>query len=155
MKNGTGLADVIYNADFSINYEEILNIFNQLPWPEIGIIAVVLSMIMFYATTFDTLTMVVANYSYKIIKTEETASKAMRTFWSIIFIIFPIALLFSENTLSSLQSVSIIAAFPIGIIMLLVIASFFKDAKLYLKEIGYKDSIIECPVSSDTNISNE
>ena len=36
--------------------------------------------------------------------------------------------------MSNLQTVSIIAAFPVGIIMLLIISSFFKDADAYLKE---------------------
>jgi BCCT family betaine/carnitine transporter len=36
--------------------------------------------------------------------------------------------------MSNLQSVSIIAAFPIGIVMILITASFMKDAKLFLKE---------------------
>lgn len=34
----------------------------------------------------------------------------------------------------SLQSVSIIAAFPIGIIILIIVASFFRDASGYLQE---------------------
>ena len=145
MSSNTGLANVIYNADFSICYEEILNIFNPLPSPEIGIVLIIVSMVLFYSTTFDTLTIVVSNYSYKHFISEEMSGKVMRTFWSIVFILFPIALIFSENTLSSLQSVSIIAAFPIGIIIMLVIRSFFKDANIYLKEIGYQDPIIECP----------
>lgn len=65
MHNGSGLADVIYNADSSINYSAILDVFNGLPIPELGIIVLVISMIAFYATTFDTLTLVVSNYSYK------------------------------------------------------------------------------------------
>lgn len=145
MKNGTGLADAIYNPDFSINYEAMLDVFNELPWPKIGIVVLVVSMVAFYATTFDTLTMVVANYSYKRLGSEESAGKTMRTFWAVVFILFPIALIFSENSLSSLQSVSIIAAFPVGIIIIMVVVSFFKDAKLFLKEIGYKDDIIELP----------
>ena len=145
MKNGTGLADAIYNSDFSINYDAMLDVFNELPLPEIVIIVLVVSMIAFYATTFDTLTMVVANYSYKSIDSEDQAGKVMRMFWAVVFILFPIALIFSENSLSSLQSVSIIAAFPVGIIIIMVIVSFFKDAKLFLKEIGYKDDIIELP----------
>lgn len=36
--------------------------------------------------------------------------------------------------MNSLQSVSIIAAFPIGIIILIIVASFFKDASSYLRE---------------------
>ena len=50
------------------------------------------------------------------------------------FILFPIALIFAENSMYSLQSVSIIAAFPIGIIIIIIVASFFKDAKSYLQE---------------------
>lgn len=34
----------------------------------------------------------------------------------------------------SLQSVSIIAAFPIGFIILMIVISFFKDANKYLQE---------------------
>lgn len=34
--------------------------------------------------------------------------------------------------MSNLQTVSIIAAFPIGIVIVLIIASFIKDAKQYL-----------------------
>lgn len=134
MKNGFGLAETLYNTDFSINYSSILKVFDELPLPWLGIILLVISMVAFYATTFDALTMVVSNYSYKRIENSENPSKVMRTFWSVVFIMFPIALIFAENSLSSLQSVSIIAAFPIGIIIILVATSFFKDANKYLKE---------------------
>jgi BCCT family betaine/carnitine transporter len=48
-------------------------------------------------------------------------------------IVFPIALLFAENSLYSLQSVTIIAAFPVVILSVLITVSFFKDAKKYLE----------------------
>lgn len=150
MKNGSGLAELIYNADFSINYEAMLDIFNPLPFSDTVILALVVSMILFYSTTFDTLTMVVANYSYKKIMPSNVAEKPIRAFWSVIFILFPIALVFSENSIASLQSVSIIAAFPVGIIIIMVIISFFKDAKKYLSSIGYKDDIIEMPENPET-----
>jgi BCCT family betaine/carnitine transporter len=47
---------------------------------------------------------------------------------------FPIGLIFSDSALHSLHSVAIIAAFPIGIIICIIVASFFKDAGKYLKE---------------------
>ena len=34
-----------------------------------------------------------------------------------------------------LQSVSIVAAFPIGIVIVMIAVSFLKDAKLYLEEL--------------------
>ena len=48
--------------------------------------------------------------------------------------LLPIALIFSENSMANLQTVSIIAAFPIGFVIVLIIASFFKDASAYLRE---------------------
>lgn len=112
----------------------ILDILGTLPVAKIAIILLVVTMIAFYATTFDALTMVVSSYSYRFLKPGEEPDKRVRTFWAIVFILFPIALIFSENSMNSLQSVAIIAAFPIGIIILLILSSFFRDAKKYLKE---------------------
>lgn len=44
-------------------------------------------------------------------------------------ILLPIALLFAQNSLYSLQGVTIIAAFPVGILLILIVISFFKDFK--------------------------
>lgn len=132
MKHGVDTAGHIANGgDIS---EAIIKIFDTLPLPALGLILLCIAMIAFYSTTFDALTMVVSSYSYKELKTDEEPDKKIRTFWAILFILFPIALIFSENSLSSLQSVSIIAAFPIGIVVILIIASFFKDAKKYLND---------------------
>ena len=62
--------------------------------------------------------------------------KTASTMVCIVLMLLPIALIFSDNSMANLQTVSIIAAFPIGIIILLIIGSFFKDAKAYLKEHG-------------------
>ena len=111
----------------------ILEIFHTLPLPELGLLILVVTMIAFYATTFDALTMVVSSYSYKKLDVDQEPDKRVRTFWSVLFILFPIALIFSENSISSLQSVAIIAAFPIGLIVIAIVVSFFKDARKYLE----------------------
>ena len=84
-------------------------------------------MIAFYSTTLDGITYVASAYSYKNLKPDEEPNKYIRALWSVLFIIFPIALLFAGNTLYSLQSVTIIAAFPVGILLILVVWSFLKD----------------------------
>ena len=89
-------------------------------------------MIAFYATSFDSITLVASAYSYKKIADGESASKGMNLFWAVLLIMLPIALLFSESSMSNMQTVSIIAAFPIAMVILLIIASFFKDADKYL-----------------------
>ncbi len=132
MKHGVDTVGYIA-ADGNIS-EAIIKIFDTLPLPVLGLILLCITMIAFYSTTFDALTMVISSYSYRELKVNEEPDKKIRTFWAILFILFPIALIFSENSLNSLQSVSIIAAFPIGIIIMLIVASFFKDARDYLKD---------------------
>lgn len=110
-------------------YDAILKILGTLPLPEVAMILLVITMIMFYATSFDTLTLIASTYSYKRIAPNEEPHKAIRTLWAVMFILFPIGLIFSENSMYGLQSVSIIAAFPIGIIIIFMIWSFFKDVR--------------------------
>lgn len=132
MKHGLDITGFI--AEGGSYSEAIMKIFDTLPLTSIGLILLAVTMIAFYSTTFDALTMVISSYSYKWLKPNQEPDKRIRTFWAVVFILFPIALIFSENSMNSLQSVSIIAAFPIGIIVVTIVASFFKDASKYLKE---------------------
>ena len=52
--------------------------------------------------------------------------------WCILLILLPIALLFAESSMNNLQSVSIVAAFPIGVVIVMIAVSFMKDAKKYM-----------------------
>ena len=54
--------------------------------------------------------------------------------WCILLILLPIGLVFSESSMQNLQSVSIIAAFPIGAVIVFITASFLKDARGFWKE---------------------
>lgn len=121
-----------YHANGDDLYQTIIDIIHQLPLSHVFLVVLALAMFAFYATSFDSITMVASNYSYKNIDSDETASKRMKLFWAVLLIMLPIALIFSEGTMANLQTVSIIAAFPIGIVMILIIASFIKDAKNYL-----------------------
>ena len=132
LKHGRDISGFIAESG---NYAEaILKILDTLPLPTFGLILLALAMIAFYSTTFDSLTMVVSVYSYHALPENTEPDKRLRVFWAILFILFPIALIFSENSMYSLQSVSIIAAFPMGIIMITIIVSFLKDAGKYLEK---------------------
>lgn len=115
-------------------YDAILKIFDTLPLPALALIMLSITMIAFYSTTFDGITYVASSYSYHHISADEEPSKKIRSLWGVMLILFPIALLFSENTLYSLQSVTIIAAFPVGILLILIVCSFFKDINNYIKQ---------------------
>lgn len=107
----------------------ILKIINQLPMSKSVMILLAFTMVAFYASTFDAITLVISEYSIKELKKGEESSKYIRMFWAIVLIILPIALIFNESTLSMLQTLSIVAAFPIAIITILIMYSFFKDIK--------------------------
>lgn len=115
-------------------YETILTILRTLPGYRFVLILLVLSMIAFYATSFDSIAVVASAYSYREMSSDEEPDRRLKLFWSVLLILLPIALLFSESSMANLQTVSIIAAFPIGFIMILILASFFRDASDYLKE---------------------
>lgn len=128
LKHGLDVTGIAATEGYSA---AILSILGTLPLEKIAVVLLILTMILFYSTTFDTLTMISATYSYKRIAPGEEPDKRIRTFWALMFILLPIGLIFSENSMFGLQSVSIIAAFPIGIIILLMILSFFKDIRKY------------------------
>lgn len=130
----TGKVDVVSLYEQTGNlYEAAIEIIKTLPCYQIVLVLLIISMIAFYATSFDSITLVASAYSYKQIGNQEEASNRMKLFWAILLIMLPIALIFNESSMSNLQSVSIIAAFPIAIVIIMIIASFIKDAKRYIK----------------------
>ena len=129
-------------ADFLTQYNEtgdlyalIINIIDTLPCKGFVLALVFATMIAFYATSFDSIALTASCYSYHKLKDGEQPNKVIQFMWCILLILLPIALVFSESSMSNLQTVSIVAAFPIGAVMVLIVASFIKDAKSYMKEL--------------------
>lgn len=132
MKHGVDVSG--YIAETGDIAQAILLIFDTLPLPKLGLILLCVAMIAFYSTTFDALTMVISAYSYKRLEVGKEPDKKVRSFWAVMFILLPIALIFAENSMNQLQSVSMIAALPIGVIIIMIVVSFFKDIKEYLQD---------------------
>ncbi len=121
-------------------YVTIIEIINQLPLAPIVMVALIIAMIAFYATSFDSITLVAAQYSYKDLKEDEEPRGSVKAFWSVLLILLPVALVFSDSSMSNIQSVSIIAAFPIGLVIMLITAAFVKDARMFLMEIEQEET---------------
>lgn len=117
-------------------YELIINIIKTMPASSLILFLIVVCMIAFYATSFDSIAYTAACYSYKRLDENEKPHVIIILLWCLLLIVLPIALVFSESSINNIQSVSIISAFPIGIIMILMIWSFIRDAKKYMKEKG-------------------
>ena len=124
----------LYQENGSL-YLTVVKMLETLPLPGLVFILLLLTMIAFYATSFDSIALVAAQYSYKSLPEGQEPSRKVQGFWAILLILLPLALVFSESSMVNLQSVSIIAAFPIGLVILLISLSFLKDAKAYLLEL--------------------
>lgn len=131
---------VIGMADFMAQYQQtgdlyglIISIINTMPCVPLVLVLVVLTMIAFYATSFDSIALTASCYSYRKLDKDETPHKLIQLMWCILLILLPIALVFADSSMSNLQTVSIVAAFPLGIVMLMIIVGFLKDAGRYIE----------------------
>ncbi|RGX76638.1 BCCT family transporter [Bacteroides stercorirosoris] len=131
----TGMADFIslYQQTGDL-YGLIISIIDTIPCVPFVLILVVLTMIAFYATSFDSIALTASCYSYRKLNKGESPHKLIQLLWCVLLILLPIALVFADSSMSNLQTVSIVAAFPLGIVMVLIIVSFLKDAGRYLEE---------------------
>ena len=130
----SGVKDFVTEYKSGDIYELIVSIIKTLPGAPFVLALVLITMVVFYATSFDSIALIASCYSYRRLKENESPHKLIQLMWCILLILLPIALIFAESSMNNLQSVSIVAAFPIGIVMILIIASFLKDAKSYMNE---------------------
>ena len=128
-----GTADFIaqYAKDGDL-YSMVVAIINTMPFSNIVMFLILLTMIAFYATSFDSIAYTASCYSYHTLDNNKQPHKLIQLMWCLLLIMLPIALLFAESSMSNLQSVSIVAAFPIGVVIVLITLSFFSDVERYL-----------------------
>ena len=141
-----GFMQVTGKADFIAQYLEhgdlygmIVSIIKTMPGAPVIMVVVLLTMIAFYATSFDSIALTASCYSYHTLEDGEQPNKGIQLMWCILLILLPIALLFAESSMNNLQSVSIVAAFPIGAVIVMIAVSFMKDAKKYMESLEDKE----------------
>lgn len=114
-------------------YEVVVATLSQLPLKEIALIIMMISMICFTATSLDSMSLTCSYYSYKSITNEELPHKKVRVTWAILLILLPLFITFAEFSYSNIQDIAVIAGFFGGIIIILVLCAFFKDANKYFE----------------------
>lgn len=134
-KQMSGAADFIAMYKAGANtYDLIISMIQTMPLVPVVLVWLICTMVAFYATSFDSIALIGSCYSYKKLDEGQQPGKKIEFMWCILLIILPIALLFSDSSMSNIQSVSIIAAFPIGIVMILIVLSLLKELKSFTEE---------------------
>lgn len=137
----TGQKDFISMYQSGVNiYDMIISMVYMMPHPMVVLAWLIITMVAFYATSFDSIAFIASCYSYHRLEEGSYPSRKIEFIWCVLLIVLPIALLFSESSMANIQSVSIIAAFPLGIIIGVIIISFIKDAGVFLME-KHKNSL--------------
>lgn len=126
-QSGHGIVEKFLSGDMTES-QVILEVIDLLPNSTAILIVLVLCMIMLYVSTLDSIIYVISRYSYRNLG-ELDSSKSMKVYWSLLFLILPIALVYLESTMATLKTLSIILAFPISIILILVVVNFIKELR--------------------------
>ena len=94
-----GVADFIsiYQQTGSL-YQVIIEIIRTLPLAPLVLILLLVTMITFYATSFDLIALIASCYSYHKLEENESPHKFIQLMWCILLILLPIALLFSDSS---------------------------------------------------------
>ena len=131
----TGQKDFISMYQSGVNiYDMIISMVYMMPHPMVVLAWLIITMIAFYATSFNSIAFIASCYSYHRLDEGSYPARKIEFIWCVLLIVLPIALIFSESSMANIQSVSIIAAFPLGIIMAIIIIGFIKDAGAFLIE---------------------
>ncbi len=138
-KHMSGAADFIamYNNGDNV-YDIIIAMMKTLPIVPVVLVWLICTMIAFYATSFDSIAFIASCYSYRKLDEGKNPNKLVELMWCLLLILLPIALLFSESSMTNIQAVSIIAAFPLAFVLVLIAISFIKDGKKYMGELKEK-----------------
>ena len=115
-------------------YDVIGTAISSLPFPSIALLLISISMILFCATSYDSISFTCSCYSYKNLPQNKTPNKFIKQFWATLLILLPISIIFSNADYQNIQNLAVIAGFPATIIVILVIISTMIDFNKYLKE---------------------
>ena len=115
-------------------YAVVGSAISSLPVAPIALVLVSVSMILFCATSYDSISLTCSCYSYKNLEEGESPSKPVKQFWATLLALLPIAITFSDASYSNIQNLAVIAGFPAAIIVVLVIISTMIDFNKYLKD---------------------
>ena len=114
-------------------YDVVGSAISSLPIAPLALLIISISMIIFCATSYDSISLTCSYYSYKDLSHDKQPSKAVKQFWATLLILLPISITFSNASYANIKNIAVIAGLPSAIIIILVIISSMIDFNKYLK----------------------
>ncbi len=122
----SGTLDVVSSLSAMGGPQTVIAIFEQLPFSTFGIGLIAVISIVFMSTTFDSASYVLAAVSQKQLRQDEDPLRWLRLLWAFSLALVPVGFMLMNSPLQVLQTVSIVAALPVSIIVIITAVSFVK-----------------------------
>ncbi|MDO5357208.1 MAG: BCCT family transporter [Conchiformibius sp.] len=122
----SGSLDVVSVLNNQSATAAIFAVLNTLPMPKLVIVTFILLSVMFTATTFDSISYILASVVQR--EVDDEPHRWNRLFWAFTLCFMPAVLMFLGD-LSTLQTASIFAGAPLLVIMTMLMLSLIKAAK--------------------------
>lgn len=122
----SGVMDVVASLNEVGGPQTIIAIFGNMPFGNIVILIIAIISIVFMATTFDSVSYILAAVSQKELKQDEDPQRWLKLLWAFSLALVPIGFMLMGSPLIVLQTASIVAALPVSIIVVMTAISFVK-----------------------------
>jgi BCCT family betaine/carnitine transporter len=126
----TGVADYLAMAEAGYTEAQIIvEIVKTLPVASIVTVLTIWTMIGLFATTFDANCLVLGGFCQRNRKLGQSPSKGILLFWALVIAIVPISMTLADTVLSQLQTIMVLIAIPMLILLVIMTVGFFRDLK--------------------------
>ena len=126
------LNDVVALKDLILNNQAdlaIATLVGSIAFHPIAIVLYVVLAFIFTATTYDSVSYVIAGMATRRLKVGEHPVRWHRLFWAFMLIVLPLTLMYL-NDLTAIKNASIIASLPLLIIFVLITIALFKELRM-------------------------
>jgi len=126
-----GRIDAIAMLESGMSVESvIISSLSTLPYISAAVLIIVaVVMMMQNASTLDAIILITSEASYRGREDRLNPSKKMRVYWSVLFVVLPMVFIFNESKLRSLQTLIIVMALPMSLILISVVVSFLRSLR--------------------------
>lgn len=124
-----GIVDMTRGLDDDGGNSAIIEAINTLPWGSLFVILFVVVSILFLASTLDSASYTLSFTSSRGLTHKEDPSRAHRLFWCLMIVVVPVTLVLINASLNTVQTVGVIMAVPLIVIILIMIVGFVRSLR--------------------------
>lgn len=133
-----GIVDMTRGLDDDGGNSSIIEAINTLPWGSLFVVLFVIVSILFLASTLDSASYTLSFTSSRGLTYKEDPSRPHRLFWCLMIVAVPVTLVLINASLSTVQTIGVIMAVPLMVILLIMVVGFVRSLR---QDFGDKEPV--------------